>query len=66
MIVTMIAGRRVGWKPLVAVGAGSIVLALEPFGPRRQLFAWMANAYANGRGELDEFAASTIGGDPHR
>jgi hypothetical protein len=26
VIVTMIAGRRVGWKPLVAVGAGSVVL----------------------------------------
>jgi hypothetical protein len=26
VIVTMIASRRVGWKPLVAVGAGSVVL----------------------------------------
>jgi ATP-dependent Clp protease ATP-binding subunit ClpA/ATP-dependent Clp protease ATP-binding subunit ClpC len=37
----------------------AVLVELCPFGPRRQLFGWMARAYAHGRGELDLFAALT-------
>ncbi len=40
----------------------AVLVELCPFGARRQLFAWMARAYAHGRGELDLFAALTRDG----
>ncbi len=40
----------------------AVLVSLVPFGKGRNLFGWMARAYAHGRGELDVFAAHTADG----
>ena len=56
VIVAMIAGRRVGWKPLVAVGAGSVALVVA-------LAALDMSRPASSRTHLGRFLDELLHGD---
>lgn len=56
VVVTMIAGRRVGWKPLLAVGVGSVVLVTA-------LAALDMSRPASSRTHLGRFLDELLHGD---